>query len=96
MKEYQIIKKPVFTEKGTKGVESKKYVFVVDNNANKVEIKNAVEKLFGVEVLKVNTVSIKGKSRRRGRIEGYTSDIKKAYIELTAGSKSIEFFDNLK
>ena len=96
MKEYQIIKKPVFTEKGTKGVESKKYVFVVDNNANKIEIKNAIEKLFGVEVLKVNTVSIKGKCRRRGRIEGYTSDIKKAYIELTAASKSIEFFDNLK
>ena len=96
MKEFDIIKKPVFTEKGTQGVEAKKYVFVVDNKANKVEIKNAVEKLFGVEVLKVNTVSSKGKYRRRGRTEGYTSDVKKAYVELTAASKTIEFFDNLK
>jgi len=96
MKAYQIIKKPIMTEKSYAAIPYKKYVFEVDTNANKVEIKKAVEDLFGVEVLKVNTVSIKGKERRRGRTVGRTSDYKKAYVELTADSKTIEFFDNLQ
>lgn len=96
MKAYSVIKKPILTEKSYAAIPYKKYVFEVDTGANKIEIKKAVEELFGVEVLKVNTVSIKGKEKRRGRQVGHTSDYKKAYVELTANSKTIEFFDNLQ
>ena len=92
-----VIKKPIITEKMTAISEKyNRYGFVVDRKADKLQIKKAVEDLFGVEVLKVNTVSIKGKTRRRGRTEGKTSDYKKAYVELTSDSKTIEFFDNLQ
>lgn len=95
MNAYDIIKKPVLTEKSYAGIPVKKYVFVVDNNATKGQIKNAVEEIFNVKVEKVNTVSVRGKLKRQGRSQGYTSDYKKAYVKLTDDSKSIEFFDSL-
>ena len=90
-----IILKPVLTEKGYDGIASKKYTFYVKKDANKTEIKLAVEKLFGVQVAKVNTLNSKGKLKRMGRNEGYTPDRKKAIVTLKADSKSIEFFDSL-
>ena len=90
-----IIIKPVLTEKGYDGIADKKYTFIVKKNANKTEIKDAVEKIFGVKVEKVNTVSCKGKLKRMGRNSGYTPDRKKAIVTLKAESKSIEFFDSL-
>lgn len=90
-----IIKKPVLTEKGYDGIADKKYVFIVDKNANKIQIKEAIEKLFGVEVDYVNTISVKGKLKRMGRNEGYTPDTKKAIVQLKKSSKTIQFFDSL-
>lgn len=90
-----IIIKPVLTEKGYDGIADKKYSFVVAKNANKIQIKQAVEKLFGVQVEYVHTVSRKGKLKRMGRNEGYTPDTKKAIVQLTSDSKPIEFFSSL-
>ncbi len=86
---YQVLKAPVFSEKSqllgeSLGVQ----VFKVDSNATKKEIKQAVELMFeGVEVLKVNTLNVKGKTKRFGRIVGKRSDYKKAYVTLKAGSE---------
>ena len=90
-----IILKPLLTEKGYDGIADKKYTFIVKKSANKIQIKAAVEKLFGVKVDSVNTVNCKGKLKRMGRNEGYTPDYKKAIVQLTADSKTIEFFDSL-
>ena len=90
-----IIIEPVLTEKGYDGIASKRYSFYVKKDANKTEIKVAVEKNFGVKVASVNTVSCKGKLKRMGRHEGYTPDRKKAIVTLKEDSKSIEFFDSL-
>ena len=90
-----IIIKPVLTEKGYDGIADKKYTFIVKKDANKTEIKLAVEKLFGVKVASVNTVTCKGKLKRMGRNEGYTSAWKKAIVTLAEGSKTIEFFDGM-
>ena len=90
-----IILKPVLTEKGYDGIASKKYAFSVKKDANKTEIKLAVEKLFGVQVAKVNTLNSKGKLKRMGRNQGYTPDRKKAIVTLKADSKAIEFFESL-
>lgn len=90
-----IIIKPVLTEKGYDGIADKKYSFIVAKNANKIQIKEAVEKLFGVEVEYVHTVSCRGKLKRMGRNEGYTPDTKKAIVQLTSTSKEIEFFSSL-
>ena len=90
-----IILKPVLTEKGFDGIASKKYTFIVKTDANKTEIKLAVEKLFGVKVASVNTVSCKGKLKRMGRNEGFTPSYKKAIVQLKADSKPIEFFESL-
>ena len=90
-----IIIKPLLSEKSYQGIQSKRYTFVVKKTANKTEIKLAVEEIFGVSVLKVNTVSMKGKKRRYGRYEGYTSDWKKAIVTLKPESKAIEFFDGM-
>ncbi len=95
MKHFDVIKKPLLSEKTYSEIANKKYAFVVDINANKTEIKKAVEELFGVKVEKVNTTRVKGKLKRQGRTQGYTSDYKKAYVTLTKDSKSIEFFDSL-
>ena len=90
-----IILAPVITEKSVAGLSEKKYTFRVANGANKIEIAKAITEIFGVKVAKVNTISMKGKKRRMGRFEGYTSDWKKAVVTLTADSKTIEFFDGL-
>ena len=95
MNAYDVIKRPVTSEKSYAGITQKKYGFIVDVNATKTDIKKAVEEIFKVKVAKVNTVNIKGKLKRQGRTQGYTSDIKKAYVQLKAESKAIEFFESL-
>lgn len=90
-----IIIKPLLTEKGYDGIADKKYTFIVDKSANKIQIKQAVEKLFNVQVASVNTINCKGKKKRMGRSEGYTSDYKKAIVQLKADSKAIEYFNSL-
>ena len=90
-----IILAPVITEKSSAALSDKKYTFRVADSANKIEIAKAVEEIFGVKVAKVNTISMKGKKRRYGRFEGYTSDWKKAVVTLTEDSKTIEFFDGM-
>ncbi|MBQ9859169.1 MAG: 50S ribosomal protein L23 [Clostridia bacterium] len=91
-----IILAPVITEKSVAALSEKKYTFRVADAANKIEIAKAVEEIFeGTKVAKVNTISMKGKKRRMGRFEGYTSDWKKAVVTLTEDSKTIEFFDGL-
>ena len=90
-----IILAPVITEKSVAALSEKKYTFRVADGANKIEIAKAVEEIFGVKVAKVNTISMKGKHRRMGRHEGYTSDWKKAVVTLTEESKTIEFFDGM-
>ncbi|MCI9517735.1 MAG: 50S ribosomal protein L23 [Clostridia bacterium] len=95
MNAYDIIRKPIITEKGNEGIANKKYTFVVAKDANKTQIKAAVEEIFKVKVKKVNTVNVRGKYKRQGRTEGYTSSYKKAYVQLTADSKAIEFFESM-
>ena len=90
-----IIIAPVITEKSMAGIADKKYTFKVAKDANKLEIADAVEKLFKVTVAKVNTVSMRGKKRRMGRYEGKTASWKKAIVTLKKDSKTIEFFDGL-
>lgn len=90
-----IIVKPVLTEKGYDGIADKKYTFIVAKSANKTEIKIAVEKMFGVKVASVNTVTVRGKLKRMGRNEGYTPTRKKAIVQLTEDSKAIEHFNSL-
>ena len=92
---YDIIKRPIITEQSMEAATFKKYTFEVAKDANKIEIAKAVEEIFGVKVAKVNTISMKGKKRRYGRFEGYTSDWKKAVVTLTAESKTIEFFNGM-
>ena len=90
-----IILRPVITENSMDGIAERKYTFEVAKDANKIEVKNAVEALFDVKVAKVNTVNTQGKLRRYGRFEGYTSAKKKAIVTLTEDSKTIEFFDGM-
>ena len=90
-----IILAPVITEKAVAMLPEKKYTFRVSKSANKIEIAKAVEEIFGVQVDKVNTISMKGHLRRMGRNEGYTSDWKKAVVTLKPDSKTIEFFDGM-
>ena len=92
---HDIIIKPVLTEKGYDGIASKTYAFIVKKDANKTQIKIAIESIFGVKVASVNTVTCKGKLKRMGRHEGYTPDRKKAIVTLKADSKAIEFFESL-
>jgi len=92
---YDIIREPVITEASIKNMQDKKYTFKVPANANKVEIKNAVETIFGVEVEKISTITMKGKTKRVGYHVGKTAKWKKAIVKLTADSKTIEFFDSL-
>ena len=90
-----IIIAPVITEKSMSGIADKKYTFKVAKDANKIEIAEAVEKIFKVKVSKVNTISVRGKEKRMGRFSGYTASWKKAIVTLNADSKPIEFFDGL-
>ena len=96
MNAYDIIKRPVITEQSMENVADKKYVFMVDINANKTEIKAAVEEIFGVKVAKVNTVRMQGKLKRTGSYPaGRRAAYKKAIVTLTADSKTIEFFEGM-
>ena len=99
MNSYDIIKRPIMTEKSMtpefdrEGNEIKKYTFEVPKTVNKLEIKYAVEEVFGVKVAKVNTIKMLGKVKRMGRYEGRRASFKKAIVTLTADSKTIEFFE---
>ena len=91
----EIILAPVITEESMMGTAEKKYTFKVAKDATKVDIKKAVETLFGVKVEKVNTMNVRGQLRRYGRFEGYKASWKKAIVTWTADSKTIEFFDGM-
>ena len=96
MNVYDIIKRPVITEQSMADVADKKYVFEVAINANKTEIKAAVEEVFGVKVAKVNTIRMQGKVKRNGNgPAGKRADYKKAVVTLTADSKTIELFEGM-
>jgi large subunit ribosomal protein L23 len=92
---YEIIKKPVITENSMDQMADRKYTFEVAKDANKIEIKKAVEEVFGVKVEKVTTMRMLGKVKRMGANSGKRPDWKKAIVKLTADSKTIEFFDGL-
>ena len=96
IKYYDVILKPVVTEKSMAAMAEKKYTFLVHPEANKSMIKEAVEKMFeGAKVAKVNTIKLPGKWKRMGVHVGKRSDIKKAVVTLTADSKKIEIFENM-
>jgi len=96
LKYYDIIQKPIITEKSMTAMEEKKYTFAVHPEATKSQIKEAVEKMFeGTKVAKVNTMNSVGKKKRRGRVEGMTAKTKKAIVQLTEDSKDIEIFEGL-
>ena len=93
---YDIIMKPVITEQSMEATEDKKYVFQVAIDANKIEIKKAVEEIFGVKVAKVNPLRMEGKEKRQGAAPaGRRASWKKAMVTLTADSKTIEFFEGM-
>jgi len=93
---YDIVLRPIISEQSTEHVELKKYVFEVAPGANKIEIKGAVEDIFGVEVVKVTTMNVKGKIKRLGRYpSGSRKSWKKAVVKLSDRSKTIEFFEGL-
>ena len=96
MTSYDIIRKPVITEKSMAAMADKKYTFIVQINANKVQIKKAVEEIFGVKVEKVQTLRTMGKTKRMGVHVGKRADFKKAVVTLTEDSKSIEFFEGMQ
>lgn len=96
IKYYDVILKPVITEKSMADMADKKYTFLVHTEANKSQIKEAVEKMFaGTKVAKVNTMNMDGKKRRRGMVVGKTAATKKAIVQLTEDSKDIEVFEGL-
>ena len=93
---YDVILKPVITEKSMADMADKKYTFLVHTDANKTMIKDAVEKMFeGTKVASVNTMNLDGKNKRRGMVVGKTAKTKKAIVTLTADSKDIEIFAGL-
>ena len=96
LKYYDVILKPVVTEKTMNSMADKKYAFYVNPDATKTQIAEAVEKMFaGTKVASVNTMNLNGKNRRRGMIVGKTSEKKKAIVQLTADSADIELFTGL-
>lgn len=95
MTAYDIIKKPLLTEKAYKDFAAKKYVFAVDSRANKLQVKAAVEEIFKVKVEKVNTANMRGKLKVQGRTKGFTSKYKKAIVQLTEESPAIKEFEGL-
>ncbi len=93
LKYYDIILKPIVTEKAMAMMADKKYTFSVSTDATKTQIKEAVEKMFaGAKVASVNTMNLDGKTRRRGMTSGKTSSVKKAVVQLTADSAEIDLF----
>ena len=96
LKFYDIILKPVVTEKSMNSMAEKKYTFLVQKSATKAQIKDAVEKMFeGTKVEKVNTANYDGKTKRRGRTVGKTNAYKKAIVKLNQDSKDIDFFQGM-
>ncbi|MBQ4232299.1 MAG: 50S ribosomal protein L23 [Lachnospiraceae bacterium] len=96
IKYYDVILKPVITEKSMNAMSEKKYTFLVHPEANKTMIKEAVEKMFdGTKVASVNTINLDGKTKRRGLTYGKTAKTKKAIVQLTEDSKEIEIFAGL-
>ena len=94
---YDIIKRPVLTEKSYDAIADKKYTFEVAVDANKTEIKYAIEEIFeGVKVESVNTMRTEGKMKRQGRTQGRTPEVKKAIVTLKKDSKGIEFFEGME
>lgn len=99
MNSYDILREPVITERSMEqyfdrqGNEIHKYTFKVPVSVNKVEVKKAIEEVFGVKVAKVNTIKMLGKVKRMGRYEGRRASYKKAIVTLAPDSKTIEFFD---
>ncbi len=94
MKLHDVIKRPLITEKGTTKKDTERTLcFEVASEANKVEVRAAVEKLFSIKVEEVRTSNFEGKLRRRGKFSGYRSDWKKAYVKLKLGQKIPEFTD---
>ena len=93
---YDIVIRPVITEQSMEDMDIKKYVFEVAKDANKVEIAKAIEEIFGVTVIKVTTLHVRGKSKRVGaNPTGKTKSWKKAVVKLSEGSKNIEIFENM-
>jgi large subunit ribosomal protein L23 len=96
LKYYDVILKPIVTEKSMSAMSEKKYTFSVHTEANKAQIKEAVEKMFaGTKVARVNTMNLDGKKRRRGNTVGKTAKTKKAIVQLTEDSADIEVFEGL-
>ena len=93
---YDIVIRPIITEQSMEDMDIKKYVFEVAKDAGKVEIAKAVEEIFGVRVIKVNTLHVRGKSKRVGaNPQGTSKSWKKAVVKLSADSKAIEIFENM-
>ncbi len=93
---YQILRRPIITEKGLDVKEKNRTLcFQVHPEATKIEIRDAVQKIFKAKVASVRTANLPGKMRRRGRISGYRSDWKKAYVRLKAGEKMPEYAENI-
>ena len=93
---YDIIIRPIITEQSMEDMDIKKYVFEVAKDANKVEIAKAIEEIFGVRVIKVTTINVKGKTKRVGaNPAGKTKSWKKAVVKLSEDSKNIEIFENM-
>jgi len=90
-----IIIKPIITERSMSCLQERKYTFKVAKEANKIQIANAAEELFGVKVKKVNTMNVRGRAKRVGMHRGFTPAWKKAIITITEDSKTIEFFDGM-
>ncbi len=97
MTAYDIIRKPVLSEKGFAGIEGKRYTFFVAMNATKTQIKAAIEEIYdGVVVERVNTARYRGKVKRQGKYSGLTPSYKKAIVQLKAKSKGISAFESLQ
>ncbi len=93
---YDVIVKPIITEQSMEDTENKKYVFQVALDATKIDIKRAVEEIFGVKVAKVNTIRMDGKEKRQGAYPaGRRASWKKAMVKLTEESKTIEYFEGM-
>ncbi|MDR0853153.1 MAG: 50S ribosomal protein L23 [Clostridiales Family XIII bacterium] len=92
---YDVIIKPVISERSMDDAQNRKYTFKVATDANKTEVKHALEEIFGIEVAKVNIMNVPGKMKKMGRTSGMTAATKKAIVTLTENSKEIEFFQSL-
>jgi large subunit ribosomal protein L23 len=94
MDKYDVIIRPLITERSMSDANRKRYTFEVNKEANKYQIKDAVQEIFKVRVIGVNTMNMKGKTKRQGRTEGKKPDWKKAIVTLSEDSAEIKFFDN--